>query len=101
MPDFRLASAHITRSASLSSQIPESTNRTPIALGIVSAIQVRSGRTCAFITSFLTGWDLLLIFRYISERAGLPQGKTLSSQLRCPARFCQDLSGASRLDKKL
>ena len=97
-PSFRLASVHTVTSVSRSDQDPSSRIQIPIALGIVSANQCRSECTVAFKKILADGRVLPTVFLYSSESAGQPQGNTLSTQLRCPAKHCHSRRGCYRED---
>jgi hypothetical protein len=68
--------------------MPASVNRIPMAEEITSFNHVKSTMTAALMGIPQCNQDLPLILRYISDRAGRPQGSTFSIQFKCPAKRC-------------
>ena len=79
-------------SASWSDQRPELTNCTLIAEWTIDFNQPRSAITPALMGMVQWDQDFLLILRYISVKAGQPQGSTFSIQLIWLASHCHDQS---------
>ena len=77
--------------------MPISTKQIPMAEGIMFFSQLRSAITAALMG--IPQWDqaLPLILWYNLVRAGQPQGRTFNSQLRWPAKHCQDQSARAWL----